>query len=254
MNVPGKTDEYINIILGDKDRSDLIWGQISGLLDRHDRKWCGSVLVSGLCAVCCQTCDPGPPTESLQTPAASALSFYFPLYTFHLFLNSAEHFPAFKNHILSLKFTELIGWFESVVHISAGHSILIDPDWCWLILIDPEWYWLILNNSVWSWMILIDRELVLHVVCYIRFATRDRNALLLYNGRFNQKHDFIALEIINEQIQLTFSAGRNSSSLLPSSSSSPFFSWVLFICLLSLVLKVIVTVSFIHLLFNFSLQ
>lgn len=40
-----------------------------------------------------------------------------------------------------------------------------------------------------------------------RFATRERNALLLYNGRFNEKHDFIAVEIIEEQIQLTFSAG-----------------------------------------------
>lgn len=43
-----------------------------------------------------------------------------------------------------------------------------------------------------------------------RFATRERNALLLYNGRFNEKHDFIALEIIEEQIQLTFSAGEVS--------------------------------------------
>lgn len=40
-----------------------------------------------------------------------------------------------------------------------------------------------------------------------RFATRERNALLLYNGRFNEKHDFIALEIVDEQIQLTFSGG-----------------------------------------------
>lgn len=40
-----------------------------------------------------------------------------------------------------------------------------------------------------------------------RFATREPNGLLLYNGRFNEKHDFIAMEIINEQIQLTFSAG-----------------------------------------------
>lgn len=45
---------------------------------------------------------------------------------------------------------------------------------------------------------------------YSRFATRERNALLLYNGRFNEKHDFIALEIIEEQIQLTFSAGKLS--------------------------------------------
>ena len=42
-----------------------------------------------------------------------------------------------------------------------------------------------------------------------RFATRERNALLLYNGRFNEKHDFIALEIIEEQVQLTFSAGED---------------------------------------------
>lgn len=40
-----------------------------------------------------------------------------------------------------------------------------------------------------------------------RFATRERNALLLYNGRFNEKHDFIAVEIVEEQVQLTFSAG-----------------------------------------------
>lgn len=41
-----------------------------------------------------------------------------------------------------------------------------------------------------------------------RFATREPNGLLLYNGRFNEKHDFIAMEIISEQIQLTYSAGR----------------------------------------------
>lgn len=40
-----------------------------------------------------------------------------------------------------------------------------------------------------------------------RIATRERNALLLYNGRFNERHDFIAIEIVEEQIQLTFSAG-----------------------------------------------
>jgi len=41
-----------------------------------------------------------------------------------------------------------------------------------------------------------------------RFATRERNGLLLYNGRFNERHDFIAIEIVEEQIQLTFSAGK----------------------------------------------
>uniref|UniRef100_A0A6Q2Z0R2 Cadherin EGF LAG seven-pass G-type receptor 1a n=1 Tax=Esox lucius TaxID=8010 RepID=A0A6Q2Z0R2_ESOLU len=47
------------------------------------------------------------------------------------------------------------------------------------------------------------------------FATRDTNALLLYNGRFNEKHDFIALEIIKEQIQLTFSAGEDKTTVSP---------------------------------------
>lgn len=50
------------------------------------------------------------------------------------------------------------------------------------------------------------RQIIL-IICLCRFATRERNALLLYNGRFNEKHDFIALEIIDEQIQLTFSGG-----------------------------------------------
>lgn len=50
--------------------------------------------------------------------------------------------------------------------------------------------------------------LCVHVFIYLfRFATKEPDGLLLYNGRFNEKHDFIALEIINEQIQLTFSAG-----------------------------------------------
>ncbi|XP_076860885.1 LOW QUALITY PROTEIN: cadherin EGF LAG seven-pass G-type receptor 1 [Brachyhypopomus gauderio] len=47
------------------------------------------------------------------------------------------------------------------------------------------------------------------------FATRERNALLLYNGRFNEKHDFIAVEIIDEQIQLTFSAGEANTTVKP---------------------------------------
>lgn len=40
-----------------------------------------------------------------------------------------------------------------------------------------------------------------------RFATKERDGLLLYNGRFNERHDFVALEIVQEQVQLTFSAG-----------------------------------------------
>uniref|UniRef100_A0A8B9LBB1 Cadherin, EGF LAG seven-pass G-type receptor 2 n=1 Tax=Astyanax mexicanus TaxID=7994 RepID=A0A8B9LBB1_ASTMX len=47
------------------------------------------------------------------------------------------------------------------------------------------------------------------------FATQEANGLLLYNGRFNEKHDFIAMEIINEQIQLTFSAGETKTTVSP---------------------------------------
>jgi cadherin EGF LAG seven-pass G-type receptor 1 len=33
--------------------------------------------------------------------------------------------------------------------------------------------------------------------------------LLFYNGRFNEQHDFLALEIIDEQVQFSFSLGGN---------------------------------------------
>uniref|UniRef100_A0A3Q3FZG8 Cadherin EGF LAG seven-pass G-type receptor 1 n=1 Tax=Labrus bergylta TaxID=56723 RepID=A0A3Q3FZG8_9LABR len=54
-----------------------------------------------------------------------------------------------------------------------------------------------------------------HFTVSFTFATRERNALLLYNGRFNEKHDFIALEIIDEQIQLTFSGGETKTTVAP---------------------------------------
>uniref|UniRef100_A0A7N6B5V9 Cadherin EGF LAG seven-pass G-type receptor 1a n=1 Tax=Anabas testudineus TaxID=64144 RepID=A0A7N6B5V9_ANATE len=54
-----------------------------------------------------------------------------------------------------------------------------------------------------------------HFTVSFMFATRERNALLLYNGRFNEKHDFIALEIIDEQIQLTFSGGETKTTVSP---------------------------------------
>ena len=48
--------------------------------------------------------------------------------------------------------------------------------------------------------------LTLHI---FRFATQAKNALLFYNGRFNEQHDFLALEIIDEQVQFSFSLGGN---------------------------------------------
>lgn len=40
-----------------------------------------------------------------------------------------------------------------------------------------------------------------------RFATRSRNGLLLYNGRYNEQHDFISLELVEGNVQFTFSLG-----------------------------------------------
>ncbi|XP_066111220.1 cadherin EGF LAG seven-pass G-type receptor 1 isoform X2 [Saccopteryx bilineata] len=54
-----------------------------------------------------------------------------------------------------------------------------------------------------------------HFSVSLMFATQERNALLLYNGRFNEKHDFIALEIVDEQVQLTFSAGETTTTVAP---------------------------------------
>uniref|UniRef100_A0A674K493 Cadherin EGF LAG seven-pass G-type receptor 2 n=1 Tax=Terrapene triunguis TaxID=2587831 RepID=A0A674K493_9SAUR len=55
-----------------------------------------------------------------------------------------------------------------------------------------------------------------HFTVTLTFATKERNGLLLYNGRFNEKHDFVALEIIHQQIQLTFSAGESTTTVSPS--------------------------------------
>jgi cadherin EGF LAG seven-pass G-type receptor 1 len=39
------------------------------------------------------------------------------------------------------------------------------------------------------------------------FATHQRNGLLLYNGRYNERFDFIALEIVNSTVRYSFSLG-----------------------------------------------
>ena len=41
----------------------------------------------------------------------------------------------------------------------------------------------------------------------IKFATEATDGLLLYNGRYNEKHDFVALEIIDSRVQFSFSLG-----------------------------------------------
>ena len=52
-----------------------------------------------------------------------------------------------------------------------------------------------------------------HFLCS-RFATRAKNALLFYNGRYNERHDFIALEILNGHLQFSFSLGTSISRVV----------------------------------------
>ncbi|XP_063274457.1 cadherin EGF LAG seven-pass G-type receptor 2 isoform X5 [Prinia subflava] len=54
-----------------------------------------------------------------------------------------------------------------------------------------------------------------HFTLGLTFATQERDGLLLYNGRFNERHDFVALEIVDEQLQLTFSAGEATTTVSP---------------------------------------
>ncbi|XP_064085068.1 protocadherin-like wing polarity protein stan isoform X1 [Macrobrachium nipponense] len=45
----------------------------------------------------------------------------------------------------------------------------------------------------------------------ISFSTRDLNGLLLYNGRYNEKHDFLALEVIDGSVTFSFSLGTSTT-------------------------------------------
>lgn len=47
----------------------------------------------------------------------------------------------------------------------------------------------------------------------LRFATIHENGLLLYNGRYNELHDFIALEILKGQVTFSFSLGEGIGSV-----------------------------------------
>ncbi|XP_076447464.1 LOW QUALITY PROTEIN: cadherin EGF LAG seven-pass G-type receptor 2-like [Babylonia areolata] len=41
------------------------------------------------------------------------------------------------------------------------------------------------------------------------FATQEKSGLLLYNGRFNEEHDFVGLEIVDSQVMFSFCLGDN---------------------------------------------
>ncbi|XP_068600336.1 cadherin EGF LAG seven-pass G-type receptor 3 [Brachionichthys hirsutus] len=54
-----------------------------------------------------------------------------------------------------------------------------------------------------------------HLSISITFATLEKSGLLFYNGRFNEKHDFIALEIHEGQVVLKYSTGESSTQVSP---------------------------------------
>lgn len=60
-----------------------------------------------------------------------------------------------------------------------------------------------------------------NLICNSRFSTYEDSGLLLYNGRYNELHDFIALEITDggQSVQFSFSLGSDVtqvSASLPS--------------------------------------
>ncbi|XP_053325600.1 cadherin EGF LAG seven-pass G-type receptor 3 [Spea bombifrons] len=54
-----------------------------------------------------------------------------------------------------------------------------------------------------------------HMTLSLSFATKERSGLLFYNGRLNEKHDFIAVEINDGQVQLKYSTGESSTLVTP---------------------------------------
>uniref|UniRef100_A0A3Q3JKS0 Cadherin, EGF LAG seven-pass G-type receptor 3 n=1 Tax=Monopterus albus TaxID=43700 RepID=A0A3Q3JKS0_MONAL len=54
-----------------------------------------------------------------------------------------------------------------------------------------------------------------HLSISLTFATMENSGLLFYNGRFNEKHDFIALEVQEGQVVLKYSTGESSTQVSP---------------------------------------
>ncbi|XP_017266742.1 cadherin EGF LAG seven-pass G-type receptor 3 isoform X2 [Kryptolebias marmoratus] len=54
-----------------------------------------------------------------------------------------------------------------------------------------------------------------HLSISLTFATLEKSGLLFYNGRFNEKHDFIALEIQEGQVVFKYSTGESSTQVSP---------------------------------------
>lgn len=67
---------------------------------------------------------------------------------------------------------------------------------------------LLINHNVWCSLTLCVSSLSSNLDLF-RFATVQETGLLLYNGRYNERHDFIALEVVEggKGVQFSFSLG-----------------------------------------------
>ncbi|XP_048650555.1 cadherin EGF LAG seven-pass G-type receptor 3 isoform X2 [Marmota marmota marmota] len=54
-----------------------------------------------------------------------------------------------------------------------------------------------------------------HLTLSLSFATVQHSGLLFYNGRLNEKHDFLALELVAGQVRLTYSTGESNTVVSP---------------------------------------
>ncbi|XP_012575696.1 PREDICTED: cadherin EGF LAG seven-pass G-type receptor 3 isoform X1 [Condylura cristata] len=54
-----------------------------------------------------------------------------------------------------------------------------------------------------------------HLTLSLSFATVQASGLLFYNGRLNEKHDFLALELVAGQVRLTYSTGESNTVVSP---------------------------------------
>ncbi|XP_060060672.1 cadherin EGF LAG seven-pass G-type receptor 3 isoform X2 [Erinaceus europaeus] len=54
-----------------------------------------------------------------------------------------------------------------------------------------------------------------HLTLSLSFATVQSSGLLFYNGRLNEKHDFLALELVAGQVRLTYSTGESNTVVSP---------------------------------------
>lgn len=59
----------------------------------------------------------------------------------------------------------------------------------------------------------------------LQFATVQNDALIFYNGRYNDKHDFIALEIVDSYLRFSYSVGSTVNSVSLSSISVSNGNW-----------------------------